>query len=117
MRIDELIDIKNIDTSIEPMTKDQVIDRMISKLSQNGYVQDADVFRKAIYQRENEISTAVGYGVAIPHARTRAVERSTIAVFRDLAGVQWGQEKVNLVFMIAAEESASDEHLKMLSKI
>ena len=58
MRIDELIDIKNIDTSIEPMTKDQVIDRMISKLSQNGYVQDADVFRKAIYQRENEISTA-----------------------------------------------------------
>lgn len=48
MRIDELIDIKNIDTSIEPMTKDQVIDRMISKLSQNGYVQDADVFRKAI---------------------------------------------------------------------
>ena len=91
MRIDELIDIKNIDTSIEPMTKDQVIDRMISKLSQNGYVQDADVFRKAIYQRENEISTAVGYGVAIPHARTRAVERSTIAVFRDLAGVQIGR--------------------------
>ncbi len=82
MRIDELIDIKNIDTSIEPMTKDQVIDRMISKLSQNGYVQDAGVFRKAIYQRENEISTAVGYGVAIPHARTRAVKDEQLLSLR-----------------------------------
>ena len=117
MRIDELIDIKNIDTSIEPMTKDQAIARMINKLKLNGYVQDADTFSKAIYQRENEISTAVGYGVAIPHARTSAVKKSTISVFRDLSGIPWGQEKVNLVFMIAAEEDASDEHLKMLSKI
>ena len=38
MRIDELIDIKNIDTSIEPMTKDQAIARMINKLKLNGYV-------------------------------------------------------------------------------
>lgn len=117
MHIDELIDIKNIDTSIEPMTKDQAIERMIHKLKVNGYIQDTETFSKAIYQREKEISTAVGYGVAIPHARTSTVKKSTIGVFRNLSGISWGQERVNLVFMIAAEKNASEEHLKMLSKI
>ena len=117
MHIDELIDIKNIDTSIEPMTKDQAIERMIHKLKANGYIQDTETFSKAIYQREKEISTAVGYGVAIPHARTSTVKKSTIGVFRNLSGISWGQERVNLVFMIAAEKNASEEHLKMLSKI
>ncbi|MFD1442020.1 PTS fructose transporter subunit IIABC [Lacticaseibacillus hegangensis] len=117
MKIEDLVDIKNIDTSIEPLKKEVVIDNMTEKLRSNGYVSDPGVFKKAIYKREEEVSTAVGYGVAIPHAKTNAVKQATIGVFRDLAGVQWGDQKVNLVFMIAAEENASDEHLKMLSKI
>lgn len=69
------------------MTKDVVFDRMMCKLSQNGYVQELDVSRKAIYVRENEILTLVGYGVLISQLRTRAVERCTMLVFRDLLGV------------------------------
>lgn len=117
MHIDELIDVRNIDVSIDPMTKEEAIDRIVKKLKINGYIKDTNIFRNAIFQRENEISTSVGYGVAIPHARTSAVKKSTISIFRDLSGIFWGQEKVNLVFLIAAEENASNEHLKMLSKI
>lgn len=117
MRIDELIDVRNIDTDITPMSKDDAIARMVALLAQNGFVGDADAYEKAIYQRESEISTAVGYGVAIPHAKTKAVKKATIAIMRNLGGIQWGDERVNLVFMIAASDADSDEHLRMLSKI
>ncbi len=117
MRIDELIDVRNIDTDITPMSKEDAIARMVALLAQNGFVSDADVYEKAIYHRESEISTAVGYGVAIPHAKTAAVKKATIAILRNLGGIQWGDERVNLVFMIAASDADSDEHLRMLSKI
>lgn len=117
MQFDELIDVRNIDTSISKMTKDQAIDSLINLLYSNDYIGSSEEYKKAIYKRENEISTAVGYGVAIPHAKTGTVAKATIAILRNLSGIQWGDEKVNLVFMIAAEEKATDEHLKMLSRI
>ncbi|WP_318766890.1 PTS fructose transporter subunit IIABC [Lactiplantibacillus carotarum] len=117
MHIDELIDVRNIDITDRSLTKEQAVDQLVSKITANGFVTDSQKYKNAIYQRENEISTAVGYGIAIPHAKTDAVNKATIAILRDLSGIQWGSERVNLIFMIAAEENASDEHLKMLSKI
>lgn len=117
MQIDDLIDIKTISTTIEPMNKEQAISKLISLLFKNNNIMNEDEFSRAIYKRENEISTAVGYGVAIPHAKTSTVKKAQIAILRNLSGIHWGSERVNLIFMIAAEENASDEHLKMLSKI
>lgn len=117
MRIDEIIDVKNIDLTLDRLTKDEAIDRLINLLHINDYITDIEDYKQAIYKRENEISTAVGYGVAIPHAKTKSVKKATIAILRDLNGLQWGNERVNLIFMIAAGEGASDEHLRMLSKI
>lgn len=117
MQINDLIDEKNIETSIKPMTKKEAIEALIEKLNVNGYIDNAKIFKQAIYKRENEVSTAVGYGIAIPHAKTAAVSKATIGVLRNLSGIQWGEKKVNLVFMIAAEADATEEHLKMLSKI
>ena len=117
MQIDELIDVKNISVTNDPLTKDQAIDRLVQLLSESGVVDDSEDVTKAIFKRENEISTSVGYGVAIPHARSKAVNKASIAILKDLNGIEWGEDRVNLVFMIVAEEAASDEHLKMLSKI
>lgn len=117
MHISEIVDVKNIDLTLDKLTKDQAITRLINLLHTNGYVTDPNDYSQAIYKRENEISTAVGYGIAIPHAKTKSVTKATIAILRDLNGLQWGNEKVNLIFMIAAGQDASDEHLRMLSKI
>lgn len=117
MQIDKLIDPKNIDMTLDNMTKEQAIQKMANKLYSNGYVDDPKAFAKAINKRENEISTAVGYGVAIPHAKTKTVKKATISILRNLTGIQWGDQRVNIVFMIAAEENATEEHLKILSKV
>lgn len=117
MHIEELVDVKNIDISLEPMTKEQAIDTLVERMHSSGYVNDTKAYTEAIYKRENEISTAVGYGIAIPHAKTSAVSKATIGILRNLTGIKWGTDTVNMVFMIAAEENASDEHLKMLSRI
>lgn len=117
MKINELIDQNNILISLNPMSKDEAITQLVQILAKNGYLKDEQQFSTAVNQREHEISTAVGYGVAIPHGRSKGVNQATIAVLRNLSGIQWDQEQVNLVFMIAAPEQASDTHLKMLSKI
>lgn len=117
MEITDLVDQNNIILESKSLTKDQAIDLMISRLLANNYISDENEYKKAVYKRENEISTAVGYSVAIPHAQSKSVDRSTIAILRNYEGILWGKDRVNLVFMIAAPENASDEHLKMLSKI
>lgn len=117
MYLEELIDVRNIDISIEKMSKDEAINQIASRLKSNEYIDDVKGFTEAINNREIEISTAVGYGVAIPHAKDKSVNKSTIGILRNLRGIQWGNETVNLVFMIAAGENSSEEHLKMLSKI
>ena len=117
MHIEELVDVKNIELSLDPMTKDEAIEALVKRMNVSGYINNAQEYTTAIYKRENEISTAVGYGIASPHAKTKAVNKATIGILRNLTGIQWGTDKVTLVFMIAAEENASDEHLKMLSRI
>jgi mannitol/fructose-specific phosphotransferase system IIA component (Ntr-type) len=64
-------------------------------------------------------ATAVGYGVGIPHGKTDAIKKPTLAFAKTKELVKWGDEEedwVNLIFMIAVPESAaSDEHLKILA--
>ncbi|MCT3035208.1 PTS fructose transporter subunit IIABC [Pediococcus parvulus] len=117
MDITDLVDKNNIVLNTRTLTKDQVISQMAERLLASGYISNKEEYVKAIYKRENEISTSVGYSVAIPHAQSNSVKKSTIAILRDYEGIDWGEDKVKLVFMIAAPEHASNEHLKMLSKI
>ncbi|APX71416.1 fructose-specific PTS transporter subunit EIIC [Companilactobacillus allii] len=117
MNVKDVIDKKNIIISNTAMSKQEAIEKMSSLLGANGYISDIPSFQKAVNKREEEISTAVGYGVAIPHGKSEGVDKATIVILKNLSGIKWGQEIVNLVFMIAAPASANDEHLRMLSTI
>ncbi|WP_195701481.1 PTS fructose transporter subunit IIABC [Companilactobacillus futsaii] len=117
MSVKDVIDKENIIISNSSMNKQTAIDEMVSLLNKNGYVSDADSFKAAVNKREREISTAVGYGVAIPHGKSEGVSESTIVILKNLNGISWDNETVNLVFMIAAPMDANDEHLRMLSTI
>lgn len=116
----ELVDILTYDNIILNLKGDNqaaVIDELVSKLAENQLTNDPERFKKAIYKRENEISTAVGYGVAIPHAQCKSVSKPTIIMGRTLQGIDYGGQKTHLIFMIAAPENASNEHLSLLSKL
>ncbi|TDQ41208.1 PTS fructose transporter subunit IIABC [Aureibacillus halotolerans] len=116
----ELVDIltrENIILNLKGTSQADVIDEMVDKLAENKLTDDPEQFKKEIYQRENEISTAVGYGVAIPHAKSKTVSKPTIIMGRTLQGIQYGDQHTNLLFMIAAPENASNEHLALLSKL
>ncbi|WP_281165975.1 PTS fructose transporter subunit IIABC [Liquorilactobacillus sicerae] len=117
MNVKDVIDKKNIIISNASMNKQEAIDKMTTMLGKNGYVSDVASFQAAVNKREKEISTAVGYGVAIPHGKSNGVEKATVVILKNLNGIKWGNEIVNLVFMIAAPSDSNDEHLRMLSTI
>lgn len=97
--------------------KNELIDSMINVLSVNGYLESEKGFKEDIWKRENEISTEVGYGVALPHAKSSSVKTPSIVLARSLKGMVYDTEKCHLFFMIAANEDATDEHLQTLSRL
>ncbi|MFD1318096.1 PTS fructose transporter subunit IIABC [Loigolactobacillus zhaoyuanensis] len=117
MEISEVLSQENIQLDLKGNGKEDVIRTLATLLYKNGSISDLEGYIKDVWQRENEISTAVGNGIAIPHAKSKYVKKTAIAFGRSLNGIQYGDEKCQLFFLIAAGENASNEHLKALSKI
>src|SRR5699024_2200368 len=116
----ELIDIlkeSNIILNLKGKNQNEAINELVDILETNGATTNAEQFKDAIYKRENEISTAVGHGVAIPHAQCQSISEPTIIMGRSLEGIDYGGQNTNLIFMIAAPEEASNEHLNLLSQL
>ncbi|WYS07358.1 fructose-specific PTS transporter subunit EIIC [Bacillus sp. FSL R5-0394] len=117
MKLVDILTRDNIILNLQGNSQTAVIDELVDKLAQNGLTDNPEAFKKAIYKREQEISTAVGYGVAIPHAKSSTVPEPTIVMGRTLQGIDFGGQHTNLIFMIAAPEHASNEHLALLSRL
>ncbi|WP_100010218.1 PTS fructose transporter subunit IIABC [Lentibacillus sediminis] len=100
--------------------KEPAIDEMIQSLTNNSVVEDAETFRAAIMQREEQTSTGLGDGIAMPHAKTEAVKRPTVLFARSEKGVDFASldgQPSYLFFMIAVPEGANDTHLQTLAAI
>jgi len=102
--------------------KDQMdaIDQLIALQDASGNIADVAEYKKAILAREAEFSTAVGEGIAIPHAKTEAVKRPGLAAMTVPGGVDWKSpdgEPSDLMFMIAAPAGEANTHLEMLAKL
>lgn len=117
MKISELLTVDTINLNLQGNGKDDVIKSLAQKLYDAGKVDDLDAFVKDVWARENEVSTAVGNGIAIPHAKSSHVKNAAIAFGRALPGITYGDDDCQLFFLIAAGEHASNEHLKALSKL
>ncbi|MEX3610746.1 fructose-specific PTS transporter subunit EIIC [Rothia sp. LK2588] len=110
-----------LDQPVDSEGRDSVIDSLARVAGVHGRFTDSDQVVIAAFAREDQGTTAVGHGVAIPHARCAAVKKPTL-VFARLAepGVEWSApdaQPVRLVFLVAVPESAGDEHLRILSKL
>lgn len=99
-------------------TRDEALLHMISALDDTGQLHDKEAFFQAILDREQIVSTGIGMGVAIPHAKLAGYDHFFIAVGVLKGGVDWDSldgNPVRLIFMIGGPDDKQTEYLKMLS--
>ncbi|MEC1648411.1 PTS fructose transporter subunit IIABC [Bacillus halotolerans] len=122
--INKLTDIMSIDL-IEPTlsgeTRDDIIDEMIQKLSRAGMLHSESGFKEAIMNREQEGTTAIGMNIAIPHGKSDAVKKPSVAFGIKRSGIDWNSldgSEAKLIFMIAVpKDSGGNQHLKLLQML
>lgn len=101
--------------------QDEVMDFIVENAERIGYVTDKKSLYAAVKKREQEVPTAIGYSIAIPHGKTEAVEHPFIAFVRTANEIKWteqGEELVRLIFLIGVpEKSEGNLHLKFISQL
>ena len=119
--LDKLINQQQIILDLNANTKDECIDEMVNILDKENKLFSKEIFIKAIYERENAISTSVGWGVAIPHARSDGVRETAICFGRKLKGIEWisnPSEIVNVVFLLAIPITTSNNgYMRILANL
>lgn len=119
MRITDLLKNESILLNQTLGSKDEAIDALIALHEKSGNLKDREEYKKCILAREAQGSTAVGEGVAIPHAKTDAVKRPALSAITVKNGVDYKAldgKPSNLLFMIAAPMDG-DLHLEVLSRL
>lgn len=119
MRITDLLSRDSILLGGSPESKSEAIDMLIELQVKGGKIADRGEYKKGILAREEKGSTAVGEGIAIPHAKSEAVKAPSLAAMTVPAGVDYealDDEPSNLLFMIAAPNDG-DVHLEVLSRL
>lgn len=105
---------------IQGTTKEQALNEMLDVISDDKMITDKARFRKEIFKRETLMSTGIGYGIAIPHARHKSITDFVIAVGRSVNGIPYesiDDRPVKLIFMIGASASQDKDYIKLLSRI
>ena len=100
--------------------KDEVINEIAAKFEEAGVVKEVEQFVGEVKAREEIESTAIGGGIAIPHARSDTVERLTVAFAKSKEGVDFDSldgKPVHLIFMIASPPHIKKEYLQILARI
>lgn len=120
MRITELLKKESIELGVKVSGKEEAIDKLIGLMAAGGRLNDKAGYKEGILAREALGSTAVGEGIAIPHAKVAAVKEPGLAAMVVPDGVDYEAfdgSMANLIFMIAAPEGEADVHLEALSRL
>ena len=120
MRITELLDARSIRLDASPRSKKEALDMAVELMAASGKIKDVDGYRKQVYAREEEGTTGIGEGIAIPHGKCDAVDKPGLAAMVIRDGVEFeslDDEPVTLLFLIAAPNTKDNIHLDVLSKL
>lgn len=120
MRITELLDKRSILLDGTPKSKNEALDQIVELMVKSGNINDKEAYRKQVYAREEESTTGIGEGIAIPHGKCDAVSRPGLAAMVVKDGVDFDSldgEPVTLIFLIAAPNTKDNVHLDVLSKL
>ncbi|MGT2803155.1 PTS fructose transporter subunit IIABC [Streptococcus henryi] len=120
MKIQDLLKKEVMILDLKATSKEAVIDEMITNLVDKGVVTDFDTFKAGIMNREAQMTTGLGEGVAMPHSKNAAVKEATVLFAKSNTGVDYEAldgAPVDLFFMIAAPDGANDTHLAALADL
>lgn len=120
MRITDLLDKRSISLDATPADKKATLDMAVELMAKSGKLMDVEQYRAQVYAREEESTTGIGEGIAIPHGKCDAVKTPGLAAMVIKNGVDYDSldgEPVTLLFLIAAPNTKDNVHLDVLSKL
>ena len=120
MRITDLLDKRSISLDAVPADKKATLDMAVELMAKSGKLMDVEQYRAQVYAREEESTTGIGEGIAIPHGKCDAVKTPGLAAMVIKNGVDYDSldgEPVTLLFLIAAPNTKDNVHLDVLSKL
>ena len=120
MRITDLLDKRSISLDAAPAGKKETIEQAVALMAASGKISDEAAYREAVFAREEESTTGIGDGIAIPHGKCDAVNAPGLAAMVIRDGVDFDSldgDPVTLLFLIAAPNTKDNVHLDVLSKL
>jgi len=120
MRITDLLKKQGIALNAKVSSKDEAIDKLVDLMDASGNLNDKKEYKNKVLERESLSTTGIGDGIAIPHAKTKAVKNPGLSSMVVPEGVDYDSldgAPAKLFFMIAAPESANNLHLEVLARL
>ena len=120
MRITDLLDKQSISLNGALKDKKEALDQVVDLMAKSGKINDVEAYRQRVYAREEESTTGIGEGIAIPHGKCDAVTKPGLAAMVVKDGVDFDSldgAPVHLIFLIAAPNTEDNIHLDVLSKL
>ena len=120
MKITDLLKRESVELSGTPESKGQAIDQMVELMAKGGNINDLQRYKEGVLKREEEGTTGIGEGIAIPHAKTDAVSAPGLATMLVPQGVDYDAldgQPVHMIFLIAAPNTEENVHLEVLSRL
>ena len=120
MRICDLLDPNCININATVANKEQAINELVELVNKSGCLSDKELYKNDVFLREEQVSTGLGEGVAVPHAKSAGVKKPGLAAMIVKDGIDFDSldgKPTNLFFMIASPEDASNEHLDVLARL
>lgn len=120
MRITDLLKKESIELNGVVANKQEAIEKMVELMAKGGNITDLEKYKAGVFQREEEGTTGIGEGIAIPHAKTDAVKEPGLASMIVRDGVDYDaldDEPVHMIFLIAAPNTKDNIHLDVLGRL
>ena len=120
MKITDLLDEKSIRLNASASSKQEVLNQIINLINQTGNIANKEEYKEIVFKREEQGTTGIGEGIAIPHGKSNKVKKASLAAMVIPNGVDFeslDNKKVNLMFLIAAPENKDNIHLEVLSRL
>lgn len=110
---------ENILFDVKAKNKEEMINQMVGLFSKGGYLSDKDQFRKDVLAREEIFPTYIGFGIGVPHGKSKGVKNAGLCVAKLKNAIQWtDDEESDFIIMIAVgDEEKGEFHLQLLSKV
>lgn len=120
MRIRDLLSVQSIELGGKPGNKTEVLNHMVDLMAKGGNIADVETYRKGVFAREEEGTTGIGMGIAIPHCKSDAVKAAGLAAMTIKEGTDFESldgTPAKIIFLIAAPNTSDNVHLQVLSKL